>query len=47
MESPVSAVVANTCIYMEMFEEMVPMTSQQSPRIWKRYVDDPFSVMHG
>ena len=40
MGSPVSPAVAN--IYMEMFEEMVLMTSQQPHRIWKRYVDVTF-----
>ena len=43
MGSPVSPVVAN--IYMEMFEEMALSTTQQKPRIWKRYVDDTFCVM--
>ena len=29
-------------IYMDMFEEMVLVTSQQPHRIWKRYVDVTF-----
>jgi len=45
MGSLVSPVVAN--IHMEMLEEMLLGTSQQPPRIWKRYVDDTFCIMDG
>ena len=46
MGSPVSAVVAN--IYMEVFEEKALATCPNAcqPRIWKRYVDDTFTIVH-
>ena len=43
MESPVSAVIAN--LHMESFEEQAMTTSSYEPRIWKRYVDDTFTIL--
>ena len=43
MGSPVSAVIAN--LYMESFEEQAINTSSYEPRIWKRYVDDIFTIL--
>ena len=43
MGSPVSPVVANT--YMEYFEDLAMMTSPNSPRVWKWYVDDTFCIL--
>ena len=43
MGSPVSAGIAN--LYMESFEEQAVTTSSYEPRIWKRYVDDTFTIL--
>ena len=43
MGSPVSAVIAN--LYMESFEEQAITTSSYEPRIWKRYVDNTFTIL--
>ena len=44
MGSPVSAVIAN--IYMEEFEEQAITNVTCKPKIWKRYVDDTFTVLN-
>ena len=43
MGSPVSAVIAN--LYMESFEEQAITTSSFELRIWKRYLDDTFTIL--
>ena len=43
MGSPLSAVIAN--LYIESFEEQATTTSSYEPRIWKRYVDDTFTIL--
>ncbi|XP_068720402.1 uncharacterized protein [Montipora capricornis] len=43
MGSPVSAVIAN--LYMESFEQQAITTSAYKPRIWKRYVDNTFTIL--
>ena len=43
MGSPVSAVVAN--LYMEFFKELALRIAPARPRIWKRYVDDMFTLV--
>ena len=44
MGSPVSAVVAN--IFMQSFEKKALSTAGKlTPRVWKRYVDDVFSII--
>ena len=43
MGSPVSAVIA--ILYMESVEQRTITTSAYKPRIWKRYVDDAFTIL--
>ena len=43
MGSPVSAVIAN--LYMESFEEQAITTSSYKPMIWKRYMDNTFTIL--
>ena len=44
MGSPVSAIIAN--LYTESFVEQAIATSSYEPRIWKRYVDDTFTILY-
>jgi len=43
MRNPAFAVIAN--LYLESFEEQAIATSPYKSRIWKRYVDDTFTVL--
>ena len=43
MGFPVSAMVDN--LYMELFEELALEMALTRPRMWKRYVDDTFSIL--
>ena len=44
MGSPVSTVVAN--LVMEDIENRAQSTFHSPPKIWKRYVDDTFVIIH-
>ena len=43
MGSPVSAVIGN--LYVEAFEEQAIESTHYKPKIWKRYVDDTFTIL--
>ena len=43
VSGPVSAVIAN--LYEKSFQERAITVSSYEPRIWKRYVDDTFTIL--
>jgi hypothetical protein len=43
VSSPVSAIVANLC--MEVIEEQAIRDTNSPPKVWKRFVDDCFSII--
>ena len=46
MGSPVSAVIGIANLYMADFEEQALSSVPTAPKIWKRYVDDTFTILY-